>query len=354
MKIDKDFCMNSYLTYRGIVQEDIGFSSSFPPRIYKPYNIEKRKKVYDSKDTFKEIKNFVDSLFNNTQNNIALMLSGGIDSAILAALVPEGTKAYTFKNDASESLDDVIYARKYAQLFKLNHEIIEVSWDDFNNIMDSLMLHKGAPIHSIEPQIYKAALAAKESGYNTLLFGENADIVFGGFNGLLAKDWTTEEFYQRYGFVDPKLVLNNPQKIIKPILKYTNSMGEVDVHSFINDVFYTEANSSYENACSLAKIRFTTPFNRLKLGSELDLKRVRSGENKYILREIFAKLYPNFENRKKIPMPRAVDKWFSNWSGPTRKEFKKIEDMNKFSGDQKWMIYCLERFLNLIEDTNEK
>ena len=48
-------------------------------------------------------------------------------------------------------------------------------------------------------------------------------------------------------------------------------------------------------------------------------------------------------------MPRPVDVYFKNWDGPTRSEFKKNLDMNKFTGNQKWQMYCLERFLIMNE-----
>lgn len=350
MIIDKNYAMNSFLTYRSIVKSGICFSREYPVKKYPIYSLKERKKVYGVEDTFNEIKAYIDSIYSDNSRKVALMLSGGIDSAILAALVPEGTKAYTFKTLSSNSVDDVVYAKKYAKKFKLDHEIINVTWEDYDYSIDDLMLLKGAPIHSIEPQIYKAAKIANEEGYSTLLFGENADIVFGGFNGLLSKDWSSEEFFNRYSFVPSQNVLKSPQNIIDPIYSYTNSKDEVNVHDFLNDIFYKESNNSYFNACTLADIEFTTPFSRLVLGSELDLEKVRSGQNKYILREIFAKLYPEFENRKKIPMPRAVDQWFKNWSGPKRVEFLENIDLNLFTGDQKWMIYCLERFLNLIDE----
>lgn len=45
-------------------------------------------------------------------------------------------------------------------------------------------------------------------------------------------------------------------------------------------------------------------------------------------------------------MPRPVDEYFSKWEGPKRAEFKLELDMTHFSGNQKWLLYCLERFLN--------
>ena len=46
-------------------------------------------------------------------------------------------------------------------------------------------------------------------------------------------------------------------------------------------------------------------------------------------------------------MPRPVDAYFENWKGPKRSEFRKDIDMSKYSGNQKWLMWCLERFLSL-------
>ncbi|MEW7917776.1 asparagine synthase-related protein [Enterococcus avium] len=342
--IDKKYCMNSYLTYRYIVDENKSFSDEIIPHYYNSSS--KRIEVLDSGDTLENIKRTINDTFSS-KGSTALMLSGGIDSAILARLVPKGTKAFTFQPDLQESVSEVEIAREVAKMNELDHEVIKISWDDYDSSIDSLMTQKGAPIHSIEPQIYKAASVAKNMGYEKLLFGEAADAVFGGLSGLLSKDYTIEEFYKRYSFVDSELVLKDFQKIISPIKAYeTNS--EVDVHGFLNEVFFKESNSSYENACNLAGIEFISPFNKLIMKKPLDLERVRNGENKYILREIYNDLYPGVTPRPKLPMPRPVNEFFKNWGGPTRDEFRSDIEITNFTGDQKWMIYCLERFLNLF------
>ena len=48
-------------------------------------------------------------------------------------------------------------------------------------------------------------------------------------------------------------------------------------------------------------------------------------------------------------MPRPVDAYFANWEGPKRKEFRDDIDITKYSGNQKWLLYCLERFLNIYD-----
>ena len=53
---------------------------------------------------------------------------------------------------------------------------------------------------------------------------------------------------------------------------------------------------------------------------------------------------------KKIAFARPMDEWLYNWSGPKREEFIKGIDMSNFSGNQKWLIFCLEYFLNYFDN----
>lgn len=53
----------------------------------------------------------------------------------------------------------------------------------------------------------------------------------------------------------------------------------------------------------------------------LDLERVRAGESKYLLRELFKMKYPELPVPEKIAMPRAMDQWMVDWTGPVRDEF---------------------------------
>ncbi len=85
------------------------------------------------------------------------------------------------------------------------------------------------------------------------------------------------------------------------------------------------------------------------MADKLDLYRVRHGEPKYLIRQLMAQKYPEIPVPNKVPMPRPVDEYFNNWEGPKRPEFKKGLDMRKFTGNQKWQMYCLERFLDFNE-----
>ena len=51
----------------------------------------------------------------------------------------------------------------------------------------------------------------------------------------------------------------------------------------------------------------------------------------------------------KLPMPRATDEWLNNWDGPKCDEFWP-HCTDTMTGDQKWLVWALERYLNLIEE----
>lgn len=105
---------------------------------------------------------------------------------------------------------------------------------------------------------------------------------------------------------------------------------------------------TFTNACKTAGIEFVGPYSLTYMDHPVDYERIRSGDTKYIVRELFKELYPGIEPPAKIPFPRPVNEWFANWEGPTRKEFIP-HSTDYMQGDQKWMVWCLERYLNMIE-----
>lgn len=350
MIFDKFFCMNSFLMYRYIYDPHKTFKEGIVPTFYEPqapyYYVENMNDVEEAID------DYLIDLFSK-KNKVALMLSGGIDSQILAKKVPKDTKCFTFRSIADGAIDESKIAEQYANENGLEHEIIDIHWSDFELLAPKVMEAKGAPVHSIAIQIYKAALIAKEQGYDCLLFGESADIKFGGFGGLLSKDWTLAEFINRYSFVNPIEVLKVGETLDEPYREFMNENGTVDVYGFMNYYFYRESVDCYITSCETAGVKFASPFYKMKPKFELDIDRIRRGENKYILRELFTKLYPNKTVAPKIPMPRAVDIWLKDWKGPIRSEFREDLVLDNYSGDQKWMIYCLEQFLNIMEINND-
>jgi asparagine synthetase B (glutamine-hydrolysing) len=98
----------------------------------------------------------------------------------------------------------------YCKKFNLNHHLIEITMDDYVEYTPIVMRRKFAPVHSIEPQIYKAALMAKQDGVQLMIVRESSDLIFGGMDKLITPEWTFDAFVKRYTFLDPKLVLSHP------------------------------------------------------------------------------------------------------------------------------------------------
>ena len=188
MTVDKTYCSSSYLMFRTMADSSKCFSEEYPLNLYKHRNREKLYPVYSGNDLIKYFQKRFSDICNHSK--VALALSGGIDSAVLAHFMPKGSIVYTFKCvvPGVKVTDETLSAARYAEMNGLDHRIIEVYWDDFEKFAPVLMKHKGAPIHSIEVQIYKAAMQALSDGMNTIIFGESADLNYGGLSDLMSRD----------------------------------------------------------------------------------------------------------------------------------------------------------------------
>ncbi len=345
--IDKNFCMSSYLALRYIEKDNMEFYNGLKHENIKLIPNSQKIKVRTAKDINNEMLKTFSCL---KEEKLGILLSGGMDSAILASYLPEGTDAYTFRFQNGEfQKDELNRAEYFAKYYKLNLHYVDINWNDtVEKYLNSLMKSKCAPVHSIEPQILQGALQAKADGVSTMIIGESSDLIFGGMDQLLSKDWDYDSFVKRYTFTEPKDVLKNPVSMDYLFERYRKNQ-KIDFLKFMDDVFAVESSSSYMNAFKVANMKYIDPYAKLKMAEKLDLNRVRNGESKYLIRELFSLRYPEFPVPNKVPMPRPVDIYFQNWKGPTRPEFKDNLDMSKFTGNQKWQLYCLERFLNMYE-----
>jgi len=346
MVVDKRYCMSSFLMLRTIYGHDKCFDEGFLPRFFEE-NAD-RTPVDDSVQLEAILRREVARACEG--GRAALALSGGIDSAILARFMPKGSVAYTFKCvvPGMEVVDETPGAARYAEACGLEHRVIEIYWEDYEKLAPILMKHKGAPIHSIEVQICKASIRALEDGFDTLIFGESADVNFGGQDGLLSRDWTVPQYIDRYSYLLPYKALKDSEIVAKPFLDYSKD-GYIDAHEFNRHAYYEESMGSYQNASETAGIKLAAPFTKTYLNPPLDYRRIRGGENKYMVREVFHRLYPDFLVPRKVPMPRPMNEWMKDWKGPVRGEFWP-HCTDEMTGDQKWLVWALEKFLDIIDN----
>ena len=344
---DKDFCLSSYMAFRYIWKDGVDFCEGFQHTNYRPIDPEQRIPVTTPQDIDREIQLQFDALYEK-YDSIGILLSGGMDSANLAAYLRPGSHAYTFTSASGEFNDDEERAKAYCKKWKLNHHLTNITMDDYERYTPLVMRHKFAPVHSIEPQIYKAAEMARKDGVQLMVVGESADLIFGGMDKLISPQWTFDAFVKRYTFLDPALVLANPVPQNGLFEQYRMGDDGIDVMRFMDDVFAVESSSSYLNAFGAAWMPYYDPYAKLVMAEPLDMQRVRSGEPKYLVRALYAMKYPEREIPFKIPMPRPVDTVFSGWKGPRRPEFRTDIPMDQLTGNQKWQLWCAEQFLNML------
>lgn len=348
--VDKNFCMSSYLAFRYIEDPDKEFADGIKHTADSVFNGGDKIPVKTADD----IADAYRKLFDEKKDvNLGILLSGGMDSACLAAFMKPGSNAYTFRFLGGEFGDaDMKRARLYAEKYDLNLHYVDIDWSVVEKNLPILMKRKGAPLHSIEPQIMEGALQAKKDGVEMMVAADGSDLVFGGMDKMLSRDWDFDDWVDFYTFCDPAKVLKEPVSMQYLFERYRLPDNKIDYLRFIEEVFGFESSGSYCNACICADMKyqpFYDPSGMVVMAEPLDLQRVRNGESKYLIRELFRKCYPDIPVPEKIPMPRPVDAYFKDWEGPTRPEFKDHLDMSQFTGNQKWQIWCLEQFLNMIE-----
>lgn len=344
---NRDFCLSSYMTFRYLWKDGVDFAEGFQHKNFCPVDVRDRIPVRTSEEIDHEIQKQFDELYQK-YDNIGILLSGGMDSANLAAYLKRGSHAYTFSSASGVFDADIMRAKTYCKKLHLKHHLIDITMDDYQKYTPIVMHFKYAPVHSIEPQIYKAAELARQDGVQLMIVGESADLIFGGMDKLISPEWTFDAFTKRYTFLDPYLVLTNPVDQTELFERYRIGENGIDVMRFMDEVFSIESSSSYMNAFGAAWMPYYDPYAKLVMADPLDMARVRNGEPKYLVRGLYAIKYPELEIPFKIPMPRPVDAVFQNWTGPQRPEFRKDIDMSSLSGNQKWQLWCSELFLNNV------
>lgn len=348
-KVDKNYCMSSYLGFRYVVDQDVIFKEGVVHKDHEQIPEEDKIPCRNAEEIDRHIREMLERV---DLSKAAVMLSGGMDSAILASYMPKGARAYTAKCVADSAIDETTRARQYCEIYGLEHVVVEVTWKDYLETMDALMLRDGSPFIPNEPQAYVVARRAVQNGDNLIIYGDCADTEFGGMDKLLSKDWDYEGWVGRFTFLAPEKVLRNPCDISGVYDQYRMEENKIDYIKFISEVYAESAAGALTNAFKLAGVSYLDPYERLKMAEPLDIKRVRAGDSKYLIRDLFRMKYPMLAVPEKIGMSRPAEEWMKDWKGPVRKEFLP-RCAEGLSGEQKLLLYSLERFLDLIDCDQE-
>ena len=201
------FCMSSYLAFRYVVNPEAAWKDDIQP-LFPQISSKDQIHVRDSAQVLATLRTLVHEYCHCRR--VGILLSGGIDSAILAALMPPGSNAYTIRFVAEGAIDETIGARQYAEHWGLNLHIVDVAWSDYLERMPGLFHTKKSPLHPVEVGLFMAASQAACDGVRDLVVGNGADSTFGGLDKLLSRDWTFDAFMKRYTFIEPHLVVREP------------------------------------------------------------------------------------------------------------------------------------------------
>jgi asparagine synthase (glutamine-hydrolysing) len=114
---------------------------------------------------------------------IALALSGGVDSAVLCALLRDRAVAYTLAPSiAGYSEEDAALA--VARRLGARVRSVHVRADDFVDALPEAVAACGAPLYNLHPVgRYLLARAARADGVEILVSGDGADEIFRGTSG---------------------------------------------------------------------------------------------------------------------------------------------------------------------------
>jgi asparagine synthetase B (glutamine-hydrolysing) len=336
--------LSEYLALRWLAQPDTAWFGAYAPD-RSTLMLPRQTYVSSADDVLSALRA---SLADVDPSTTGLLLSGGIDSAILARLVPPGLRAYTLRFLAPHAIDESPAAAHFASIAGLRHQVVDVTWSDYQAATDWLALRKRAPLHAVEVGLCKAALRASADGLTTLIVGNGADSTFGGLDKLLARDWSPAAFIARYTFVDPERVLRECGDSDRVFAQWRRADG-FDAVGFLKVVHGEGVTQAFMNAIGAAGCVMRAPYEELLLDVPLDLARVRNGESKYILRDVFRRLYGAEIAPEKIAFVRPMDHWLRGWRGPERAEFRADIDIDAFTGEQRWLIWSLDRFLSVLE-----
>lgn len=345
VNLDSTWASSAFLALRWLPEPDRGWTEGFVPE-WPAIGTMNQTPVGSASEIDAALRQRL--LADSAEGRTGILLSGGIDSAILARMLPAGTSAFCIRYSAPGAVDESTMARIYAELCDLDLEVLDVTWDDHVALSGALMRHKKAPLHPVEVGLYVAARAAADRGLETLVVGNGADSTFGGMDKLLAKEWLFDEFAARYTFVEPASALRDPVSMRGEFEKYRTGEG-IDVPRFLKRTHGLGIVQAFDNALGAAGTRAIAPYEHVKLSGELDLARVRAGEPKYLLQELFRNLYPTLDPPRKIPFARPMDVWLKDWRGPGNRVFRSDLDIESFDGEQKWLLWVLDAFLDLVE-----
>jgi len=119
-----------------------------------------------------------------------VFLSGGVDSsanvALMSELMDRPVDTFTVGFEKHEYLNELVSARRIADLFGTNHHEVIISDSEFSDFLPELVFHQDEPIADpVCVPLYYVSKLARDSGTTVVQVGEGADEIFSGYQNYV-------------------------------------------------------------------------------------------------------------------------------------------------------------------------
>jgi asparagine synthase (glutamine-hydrolysing) len=265
-------------------------------------------------------------------------LSGGLDSASVAALSDKKLKTFTMGFDVStakgieQTFDERVAAEEISKLIGSEHYEMVLHSGDMCAIMPELIYHlEDLRVGMSYPNYYAMKLASKY--VKTVYSGEGGDELFGGYPWRydLVKDCTDANFELTYYNYWNRLIKKEDKPLFfnvqvdtdDPYNQYAKIMSKAK-GSPVEKMLYFDA-KTFMSGCSLVDNKYATahgieiksPFADLQLAELAFLMpakfKYKNGQGKYMLREAMKDILPvNILNKKKQGFSSPEMSWYQN------------------------------------------
>lgn len=268
-----------------------------------------------------------------------MLLSSGMDSAVLVPYMPPGSIAYTLFHPRLKT-NELDAAKYYCKKFGMEHRAIPIDPSQYIEVIEPLLRRKRMPLSPAEPQFYIAAMIAARDGFRGVVTGGGADTKLGGFPAL-RKNIPVKRYVDKLQrtYLHPGRILKEGVSVDYLMEEYchggTKPTPLVDSRRFLAEVGVERF--AFDNAIQAAGIDHIAPFNVFGIDFDEEINKIQS---KYPIQEMYNAIYGcNPPDKKGFQKPAFLLKDYS----PQSDIFADF-DIDDLKYHQKFLVYCLERY----------
>lgn len=303
---------------------------------------------------------------------ISTMLSGGLDSSIIAAVAhqyvqPLSTYSITYEEqekyfkayDYQTTMDDD-YIQQMKERYQPDHHKVVLSQDDLLESLQEAMIARDMPgMADIDSSFLLFAKNISQK-HKVCLSGECADEIFGGYPWFYKEELYNQPYFPWMRDLDKKIDLFN-EKVkaldIKDyiIQRYQETLQEINTQDLKKQLIYLNTQwfmqtllTRADTQTMSASIEVRVPFASTKIIQYLynmpTAYMFYQDEEKGILRKAFEDFLPHdIAHRKKNPYPKTHSPIYSELI------YKKLKESLKDSSNILYAFFDKEKLIQFIE-----